>query len=370
MLYSKSTDEIIRELNDFIVAAKETAKTVRKNTVPEYTAFWNDVADATDTFADSMNDVIRRITSIADSPDEITSRFAIMKVIEEIAFQSNLLAFSTGLMISRGQPGHVLAQVALCDEYRELARISAMKAEKITGFFNELSQLIFEDRRKEADEKLRKVIQQGKNAVDCIGGDFHYTYIKRELESLANELSIMTLETITVSYLEDCLMKLNIIFFAAKMDIIRNPNDKELFDGITAFSESINDAVTFFQTLIEPESTPALECKPRGHISDIAFQGNILLFYTRGETDKLGRLLSDTQRAAFEKICSRIDDFIQFTINATEDSAYETIANMLYAIHADMTAEADNLKERGGAVRFLSDEFKAFADNVMKCVKA
>jgi hypothetical protein len=43
---------------------------------------------------------------------------------------------------------------------------------------------------------------------------------------------------------------------------------------------------------------------------------------------------------------------------------------MLYDIHADLSEEADNLEERGGAVRFLSDEFQALADNVMKCVKA
>jgi AraC family transcriptional regulator len=378
MLYSKNTDEIIRELNDFFATAKETAKDARKNknTVPEYAPFWNTIADTTDAFADKMKDVIERITSIADNPDEITNRFNILIAIEDIALQSNLLAFNTGLMVSRGQPEHIRAQLPLCEKYRDLARVSSLKSGKIVGFFNELSGLIFADMRKTADEKLRAVIQKGKSAADSIGGDSRYAYIRNEVECLVNELSSMPIDNVTVIYLEDCLFKLNVISFAAEMDITRSPKDKELFGGMAAFRESLSEAISFFKNLIMttmPENTSdsaVSERKPIKHASGIAFQGNILLFYTRGEADKLGNLLDDEQKTAFEKICGKINDFIQFTRNATEKSAessYKTIADMLYAIHADMTAAADGLKDRGGSVRFIAGEVKGLADSVMKC---
>ncbi len=118
-----------------------------------------------------------------------------------------------------------------------------------------------------------------------------------------------------------------------------------------------------------PENTPVLERTPLKHVLDIAHQGSILLFYTKGEVDKLGNLLSDEQRAAFNKICGTVDDFIQFTHKVTEESAYKEIADMLYEIRSVMMAEADKLKDKGGAVKFIADEIKGLADAVMRCVK-
>jgi AraC family transcriptional regulator len=370
MLYSKNTDEIIRELNDFVVKAKETAKCARKNTVPEYALFWNTIADYTDAFAEKMIGVIKSVTSIADNPDEITHRFNLIIAIEDIALQSNLLVFNTGLMVSRGQPEHIRLQLPLCEKYRKLARISSLKTEKIVGLMNELSRLIFADMRNTADEKLQTSIQKGKSAVDGIGRDSRYAYIKSELENLVNELSSISIRNMTVTHLEDCFFKLNVISFAAEMDKLRSPKDKELFGGIAAFRESLSEAISFFKTLVMtlvPENisnSAVIENRPLKHASGIAFHGNILLFYTRGEIEKLGHLLNDEQKAAFHEICNSINDFIVFTRNAADESAYEKIAAMLYKINSDMTAEADRLKGYGGAVRFLSDEIKGLADNV------
>lgn len=40
--------------------------------------------------------------------------------------------------------------------------------------------------------------------------------------------------------------------------------------------------------------------------SDMALQGNILLFYLKGETQKLECYLNSKQRAALEEICGRL----------------------------------------------------------------
>jgi len=361
MIYSKTTDEILRELNGFIAKAKETAVCARKNDVPEYTTFWCTIADATDACADKVKGVLDRITAISERPDEIGGRFAIIKVIEEIAFHSNLLAFNAGLMVSREQS----EQWPLCEKYLELARTCVLKANKVAQFFNELSALIFDDMRKAASQKIQEVVKKGKAAEERIVG---YSYIKQEVAALVNELSAIPCEEITVSRLEDCLFKLDIFSFAADMDVSRRPDHKAIFEGLTEFKECVSEAIDFFQTLIKPEKSPILECAVRTHFTDIAFQENVLLFYTRGEVsyEKLGKFLSDEQKAAFGVICNHINNCIQFTLNANEETAYKTIAAMLYDIHSHMLMEADKLKENGGAIRFIAGEFKGLADNVMR----
>lgn len=365
MTYSKTTDEIIRELNDFIVKARETANTARKDGLPEYSTFWNKIADATDTHADKVKNMLTRITGIAEHPDEITNRFAIIKVLEEIAFHANLLAFNAGLTVSRGRPEDVSAQWHICEKYLELARTSVLKAEKVVQFFNELSTLIFADMRKSATEKIQALVEKGKLTTDSIVG---YSYIKHELSAIVNALSATRYDKITVSELEEYLFRLNIISFTAEMDIPNTPEHKTFFDSMATFKNRLTETVDFFRTLILPESNPTIERTTRERFLDIAFQGNVLLFYTRGELsdEKLGRILDPQQKAAFDNICGKVDDFIQFTHQSTDETEYKQIADRLFEIHADMTKEADNLNEHGGAVRFLANEFKGLANGVLK----
>jgi len=364
IMYSKTTDEIIRQLNDFIAKAKEAAAIARKNEVPEYIAFWNAIADATDAFADKTKDVLEQISVIAENPDEITNRFAIIKVIEDIAFQSNLLTFNIGLTVSRGQSEHIHAQRPLCEKYLELTRSSVIKASKIAQFFNELSALIFEDMRKSAAEKIRTAIQKGNAAA---GGIIGYSYIKDELEVVVGELSKIPLEDVTVSLLEDCLTKLGIISFAAAMDILRNPKDKALFDGLAEFESSLAETVIFFKTLVKPEDNPILARSNREHFMDITFQLNVLLFYTKGEVshEKLGNLLDGGQKAAFDTICDKISTAIQFARNAAGETTYKEVAGRLYEVTSDMAYESGKLNEHGGAIKFLADEMRNLADHIM-----
>ena len=366
LTYSKATDEIIRELNEFIVKAKETAALTRKCELPELKSFFELIAGVTDGIADKARGVLDRITSIAERPDEITNRFAIIKIIEDVAFNSNLLALHTGLHVARASPGQMDKLRPLADRYLELARICVMKAEKALQFFNELAALIVDDMRRAAAEKMRALIKAGADAAGKIEG---YLYIKDEVRHLADALSAAPVESITVSELEDYLFRLNIIAFAADVDATRCPKDKPMFDGIAAFRESLSDAIEFFRLLVRPDSGPVTIARSaRQHLQDIAYQGNILLFYTRGEVsyEKLGRLLNDAQKAAFDAICDKVNDFIRRAHGAEDVSAYGELAGRLCGIHADMIKEADDLKEYGTVIKFLAVEYKALADRIVK----
>jgi hypothetical protein len=367
MMYSKTTDEILRELNSFVVQARETSAPMRKFEIPgfpAYTMFWNRIADRIDALASDLNTQLGRIVSIAEHPDEITNRFNIVKVIDEVAFETNLLGFNAGLMVARSRPEQIPNQEPLAQSCLELARTATIQAGKVTAFLSELAALIFADMRETAGEKLDAAIAAGKKATASIIG---YDYIRDEVAYLTDSLTSISTEEITASWLDDCLFKLNIISSAAQLqDVPRTPSDADRFDGLSAFAEALRDACDFFGTLPQPENTKTMERSDRKFLMDVTFQQNIMLFYTRGEIEKMRDVPDDAQKAALQSICEAINNTIQLARAATEKTACKEIADKLHSIYADMLVEADSLHEHGGAIRFLAVEFKALGDHVAR----
>ena len=280
MLYSKTTDEIIRELNHWIVQSKETAAYTRKyvetasKAAEFYLQFGNYIAARADHMADELTKTLDRVTSITQHPDEITVRFVILKALEDAAFQSRITAFQARLMISRAQLEDRAAFEPICAKYDTLAQNAQIKADRIVGFFSELCSQIFSDMREQAKEKLQKAVEQGKIAVDRLMNDSNlpYTYIADGITAIINELSMIPLEEVTVSLLEDHLLRLDVIVAAADMDVLRMPSHKELFYGISDFREQISEAAIFFQSLWE--DVIQTSGKPeKSSASAFAFQG-------------------------------------------------------------------------------------------------
>jgi hypothetical protein len=217
--------------------------------------------------------------------------------------------------------------------------------------------------RKSAEQKIRDSVQRGKEAADSITG--YAIYIKDELSCLVSELDSAPIETITVTTLEECLFKLKILIQAAKVDIFRKPDSKAMFDGMRAFYDSLVETVDFCRTIIKPEDNPPVERNVNKHFIDIAYQGNILRFYTKGEIEKLGALIGE-RKDSFSKIDGKIDAYIKSSLSATDESAYKDIADRIYEVASDLNTEAEKLHVHGGAIKMLADEFKGLADTVMK----
>ena len=374
MLYSKTTDEIIRELNEFIVKVRDLSEGARKIDSKWYSQFWSSIADDTDILADNLKTVLSRINSISENPDEITNRFAILKVVEDIAFETNVMALHVGLTaIGRAQPEDIQINQPLYDKYVELARLSNIKAGKVAEFLNELTMLIIDEMRKTTEAKLKNAIQKGKTAVAGIQSDG--IYVKEELAILVNELEQTPIDSVTVNMLDDCLFKLKIIALAAKVDALRQPASKPMFEGIGIFMDALSEAADFCRTIVRPESNPPIERSINKHFLDIAYQCNILRFYTKGEIEKMGALLktggllNDEQKAAFNKIDGMIEGCINVALDATDDSVYKEIADMIINIATNMNTEAEKLGAHGGAVKMLANEFKLLGDRVSQYVK-
>ena len=92
---------------------------------------------------------------------------------------------------------------------------------------------------------------------------------------------------------------------------------------------------------------------------------SLLQYNTRGEIEKLekSQLLNAERKTAFDEICAEINKVIHTAQQAqtVDNSVFNDISQMLREITASMVKEADNLKEYGGAVRFIATEFENFA---------
>jgi len=367
MTYSKTTDEVVRELNDFIAQAKDAAERARKCEVEIMLPFWNLIADKTDNLTESIHRTLSRVSVISEHPDEITNRFAIIKVIEDAAFELNIILNSASITVARNLPQFIEPQKPLCDLYQKLAHDSALKSIKIVDFMNELAVLIFDDMRKTAAEKIQVVVQEGKRKASSITG---YDYIKNEITYLIEELERKALDDITVSWLDDTLFKLRVISFAAETDVCRMPTDSDMLD-ISELISKLNDAFAFMETVAIEEKPVLMEQSDPKFFMDIAYQGNIMLFYLRGEIEKLTgamidgiNLLCDEQKATFESICDKLNIFIQLAYKATDGNAVEAISDTLHSIQSGLTTLSGELKDNGGAVRYINEELGRLAEIV------
>ena len=370
MMYIKNTDEIIRELNQLIVQARETAVFTRKNQdIPgaaAYTEFWTYMADRAEASADILTETLEYITVIARQPDEISSRFMIVKAIEDAAFQFQLTAFQIGLTMSRARPEHRKAFEPVCRQYDELARNAGMRADRIAGFLGELAELIFGDMRKNALYYLQNAVESGRLAAEKLAAApaLPYGYVAEAVKAVADELSSLPLAEVTISCLEDYGIRLDIIVSAGTLDVLRGADQKILLDGTKDFRDQLDRAVEFFRNLPENVTQICTEAGNDGAMmrsdakkySDMALQGNILLFYLKGEAQKLEHYLNPKQRAALEEICDRLAGAIDRIAHRAEEETADRIIGSLREIYRDMTALAEELGQYGSSIHFIAEQ--------------
>ena len=367
MMQSKNTQEIIRELNDFIVKAKETTKAARKGEVagvPAYAQFWNNVADVTDELAEDLKNMLERITA-AGQPDEITNLLNILKAIDSITFKTYTFTLNVKVMIARGTPEHIKLQQHLCDKYQELAEVCSVKARKIAGFFSELTALIFDDMRKTASAKVQTFVKQAKAAAEK-ASDYPYSHIKGEMEVFIRRLEQAPFENITMAQLDGYAIMLDIISFAV---IVDRDENKALAEDLNMLKENFAEVTDYFETVADVKNNykeKPVDTKVAHAVDDLIFMMNIIMFYVSGELSKMmvGKFLSDEQKSSFDAIFDKMS-----RCNVSESSDYRQVAEMLFEIHASLEQEAHKLGELGGSIIFLAREFELLAAKVKNAAK-
>lgn len=386
MMYSESTNEVIRELNGLIVHTKKTAEYLRENKEGNneiagiYSGFWDYIADKIDSVADMLTKTSETVTDDVTRPDEITARFIIVKRVDDILFRINLINFQTGLTISRANPKHRPTLKEMGDKISHLQT----RLVKIVVSFSDLLELIFNDIRHNAENKLHKAAENGREAVKALDKcpEKPYAYIKEEIETIVKELSFVSIEKVTAELLEDFILRLDIISFSADIDILRNPSDKPLFDGIADFREQLLQAAEFFRSLSEDiinsfeggnNKNAVFEKAERIGHGDLAFEENIIFFYLRGEAQKLETILNNEQKAVFEKVFDKMNTVIrlaQLTETMTSDTSHEiqkAMAALMREIYSDLMAVKEELGDLGTTVGFLAEGVKKCS--IARCVR-
>lgn len=374
MINSKSTDEIIRELNSLIVQAKETAADTRKqkslagDAAVIYAPIWEFAAERAEKMAKELAGVLERVTSVTQATDEISDRILIIKAVEDTAFEASVTAFQVGLMIARAMPEHRAAFQPLCEEYDRLAQNARIRSGKIVDFLNELSALIFQDMRINATQKIQDAVDAGMAAAESLSdSSLPYGYIADGVREIAEALHSLELEEVTVYFLEDTAFYMETILFAADMDILRAPQHRQLFAGISNFKEKLDDVADFFRNLSVDTAETIVGVKKDFEIKrtvekmyrDLASQEGILLFYLKGEIQKLGNAhLDERQKSALNVVCSKMERALRTARNATDERDGIEIKKLLYEAYEEMIAVADELGVYGGAVRYLVEEIK------------
>ena len=369
MKYSKTTDEIIRELNEWIVKTKDLTDSARKIKNRKYQPFWDNMAEQTDILADRVKTELHRINITNQSLDEITGGLSVIKLLDDILFQMNLLGIQAAMTEAK-----MATDTNLAHEYRELAYVGHQKVTKASGLFRELSSLIIEDMRKTAKEKLHFVVEKGREVAENVPNNANY--IKDEVLRLNEQISSTPVESMSELLLSDCMFKLEIILLTARLNVFPAPD--AMIEGMEVFKSALNEAAEFCNSIIEPhkktdkkhDDEPSPERRIMMTLQDIAFQGNILLFYTRGEFENI--CAGKERKEVFNKTEAKIDSFIQLALSTehgTDVSVFKEISDKIYELVNDLNTEAEVLGTDGGALKVLAVEHKNLADRTMRFIK-
>ena len=375
VMYSKATDEIIRELNGLIVQAKETAEYIRTNGKSDSEAgmskLWDYIANKTDAMSDKLTEALERVTAIEQRPDEITAMFMIVKTVEYAVFQSDTAAFQAGLTISRSNAERRDLFRPILNKLDTLSQNARIKSCNISEFFNELAALIFEDMRTAARREIQKAVETGEAVYKLLmeNRELPYSYIAEGISDITRELSFGLLEDITVEWFEDYVSRLEIITFSADLDAICTPAHKKLFDGLSAFKEQMSNAAEFFGSLSDDvvkafDDPKRVSFTAKKNYGDKAFKENTLLFYLKGETEKLEPYLNEEQKAAFNGVFDKLRIVIRLANRfdkAYEDTVFiveREIEKLMNEVYEEVKLKADELGERGASIGYIAEELR------------
>ena len=98
-----------------------------------------------------------------------------------------------------------------------------------------------------------------------------------------------------VSGLEEMLFRLEIVAFSAEIEVLRMPSHQFLLTEIAEFRRQTEEVAAFFQTIAgdltqvfsKTKDNSAQAAIDSAKYRNIALQGNMLLFYLKGEIQKL-----------------------------------------------------------------------------------
>lgn len=230
------------------------------------------------------------------------------------------------------------------------------------------------DEIKNLSEDIRKSYIQ---LIECFKGDF--------------DASMRTAVDI-VKVFDSYRLRINILNFSTPFELARNLDDEctklmvtnikkleeKLNQAMASFAEYLNEAQNNFR-LIEVKSE-TIKRDEKSICQDIAFQCNILAFYTKGEVSKLAKLLDYNDKKEFENILNKawnvITNLHKTNENSENSKEYDLKAKLAEAgsqiseVSALVKAMGEKLQLKGcGKVMLLfANEFWCLSERITKCI--
>lgn len=243
--------------------------------------------------------------------------------------------------------------------------------------------LIFDEMKNCAQQKIQRVIETGRAVSKLLKENlvFPFTYIPEEISDITREIAFMPLEDITSELLEDYLSRFEIISFSANLDAFEAFPNEEILNEISDFKEHLSAAADFFGNLsdiaIHALNNPkGLKSISNNKHYDHVFGENTLLFYLKGETEKLEPYLNEEQRAAFATVFNKLKIVIRL-VNHSYMGRGDTMAGRNNIIHEEtalllereisqimsevyetMKQESVKLGVHGAPIEYIAEELK------------
>jgi len=142
---------------------------------------------------------------------------------------------------------------------------------------------------------------------------------------------------------------------------------------LTGFQESLSATADYINSIIKPQPSSDADVTLLKAMQDVAFQGNILLFYDRGIIEKLvsNNILDDSQKAEFQRIDDEISNCIHVTLcaerfqsddNAKNIATVRDVVNRFHVIATDLKSLSDKLGTNEYGLSVMAKEHKGLAD--------
>ena len=370
MDYSKTTDAIIREINEWISQANDLAIQIRKANRYGPEIFWSGVSDQTEDLANNFLTILNKISSITQNPDEISTGMDIIKSIDDTVFVIHCIAIQIEMIEAKISDRN--AYELFEERYRSLAWSGIEKTKKISEFLRELLLLVLKDMRITVGEFIQDIVGKGKCAASSIPEKL--TYIRDEIIQLTDVLSTTPIELITVQMLDDSYFKMKLIIITAKLNI--NESDSIIFENLQCFLDALSTASSFCGTIVKPIENPPQQLQTIKVMQDIVYMENVLFFYTLGELDslcnELAKIDSNVKREDLSILKAKINVFRKTAFFAERDesdiSVFQNIADRTNEIVSDLHSISNKLGIQGNALKVIADELGRLATKTMQLV--
>ncbi len=398
--YSKSTDEILRDLNDFIVTIKKVAECVNKRADEMKLTGVGVISGETNVLADRLFERCKAINSLSDNFSEINKRFEIIKALEDIAFMTNVLAFNLNLQLVR-LPEQKRKQLNEASE--KLLNVASTAQEKVGRtfeMFEELAQLIYADMEENVASQLNKVVE--------LTAELHNFFEKEVNKSnsfsniVIDELMAITNETKRVDkeakkansesvekgievalsaqkMNSDFMFRLEILSLHTKIENdskgveVTNELYKKLMQTSELCKECLNNALETYK-IMNSFQKKASSPKAVKTLGEFTFQLNILLFYSKVEASRLrldetnSLFAHEVERAisnGFETV-RKIQEYIANALNDENvDDCFKVISKEICVISEKLEEASVNFKENGNVVCYIAQEFNNLSKRVV-----